>query len=245
MAYRRCTNNISRRFTYRDHCSFIWIRIYITAIAIGCNGNPFFSSFHEQNCSIRRLVGRTIHRPYHTIVLLIDPSFGSDRRKADQLFSDCFQMQRNLYGFRIKFFDLRKITGFCIVSFILRRTSAKNKFIGRKFGFQGLHAYKIQGCHPRLLRQSQSKEDPIFQKLSSLLLPVLFQQRATSAPGFHSIVIPMLSCLPTCSISCIYGRVGTLSRSIRIPTPPLALISEVEQMIPAAPISCMPTTAPV
>ena len=39
--------------------------------------------------------------------------------------------------------------------------------------------------------------------------------------------------------------VGTLSRSIRIPDSPFALISDVEQIIPAAPISCIPTTAPV
>ena len=30
-----------------------------------------------------------------------------------------------------------------------------------------------------------------------------------------------------------------------MPTPPLALISEVEQVIPAAPISCIPTIVPV
>ena len=30
-----------------------------------------------------------------------------------------------------------------------------------------------------------------------------------------------------------------------MPTPPLAAISEVEQVIPAAPISCAATTAPV
>ena len=40
-------------------------------------------------------------------------------------------------------------------------------------------------------------------------------------------------------------RLGTLSRSMRMPTPPLALVSAVEQMMPAAPMSYMPTSAPV
>ena len=42
-----------------------------------------------------------------------------------------------------------------------------------------------------------------------------------------------------------FWRVGTLSKSILIPASPFALISDVEQIIPAAPISCIPTTAPV
>ena len=39
-------------------------------------------------------------------------------------------------------------------------------------------------------------------------------------------------------------RVGTLERSMIIPCSPLADISEVEQIIPAAPISCIPITQP-
>ena len=39
--------------------------------------------------------------------------------------------------------------------------------------------------------------------------------------------------------------VGTLSRSMSIPTLPPALISDVEQVMPAAPISCMPTMASI
>lgn len=41
------------------------------------------------------------------------------------------------------------------------------------------------------------------------------------------------------------SRAGTRSRSKRIPTPPLAAISAVEQVIPAAPMSWAATTAPV
>ena len=40
-------------------------------------------------------------------------------------------------------------------------------------------------------------------------------------------------------------RFGTLSSSMRMPQPPLALISEVLHIMPAAPISCMPTMASV
>ncbi len=39
--------------------------------------------------------------------------------------------------------------------------------------------------------------------------------------------------------------VGTLSNQISIPKPSFPLISEVEQVIPAAPMSCMPTIASV
>ena len=51
--------------------------------------------------------------------------------------------------------------------------------------------------------------------------------------------------IPACPVGRSFCRVGTFSRSIRIPAFPLALISAVEHIIPAAPISCMPTTAPV
>src|SRR5208282_5158671 len=41
------------------------------------------------------------------------------------------------------------------------------------------------------------------------------------------------------------ARCGTLSNSISMPVPARAAVSQVEQVKPAAPMSCMPATAPV
>ena len=67
---------------------------------------------------------------------------------------------------------------------------------------------------------------------------------SASQPFFTTASIRSCDSESNISYGCISAwRLGTLSKSMRIPHPPFSDISDVLQIIPAAPMSCIPTSA--
>ena len=116
---------------------------------------------------------------------------------------------------------------------ILGSAATQHQFICRQLLLPVFHAYKNSATHHLLLRRYSEQGRSHFSKTSNTSFFFSFfhhHQHAFLAFTYNNSQAFISVC-----------RVGTLSRSMRMPTSPLALISAVEQMIPAAPISCMPT----
>jgi hypothetical protein len=118
---------------------------------------------------------------------------------------------RNGYAVRIErlyFFEVSRLT---VLTVILRGAASEHEFLRRDLGFECCRRYKNSGGRRRSRRQSRRFRGPILRNTAFTSSSRPFSQPAACAPGFRrSSSQAFIFC----------WRVGTFSRSMRMPTSP-------------------------